>query len=38
MAAAVVLSPLIYVARHNIERYLGAETAARLKAEAASLG
>jgi len=38
MVAAVVLSPLIYVARHNIERYLGAETAARLKAEAASLG
>ena len=36
MAAAVVLSPLIYVARGNIERYLGAETAARLKAEAAA--
>jgi hypothetical protein len=36
MVAAVVLSPLIYVARHNIERYLGTGTAARLKAEAAA--
>ena len=36
MVAAVALSPLIYVARHGIERYLGAETAARLKAEAAA--
>jgi uncharacterized integral membrane protein (TIGR00697 family) len=36
MVAAVVLSPLIYVARYNIERYLGVETAARLKAEAAA--
>jgi hypothetical protein len=36
MVAAVVLSPLIYVARHNIERYLGPAEAARLKAEAAA--
>jgi hypothetical protein len=36
MVAAVALSPLIYVARNGIERYLGAETAARLKAEAAA--
>ncbi len=36
MVMAVALSPLIYVARHHIERYLGPETAARLKAEAAA--
>jgi uncharacterized integral membrane protein (TIGR00697 family) len=36
MVASVALSPLIYVARNGIERYLGAETAARLKAEAAA--
>ena len=36
MVAAVVLSPLIYLARHGIERYLGPAEAARLKAEAAA--
>ena len=36
MAMAVLLSPLIYVARHYIERYLGPAEAARLKAEAAA--
>jgi uncharacterized integral membrane protein (TIGR00697 family) len=36
MVMAVLLSPLIYAARGGIERYLGAEEAARLKAEAAS--
>ena len=36
MVMAVALSPLIYVARNGIERYLGADTAARLKAEAAA--
>ncbi len=35
LTMAVVLSPLIYLARHWIERYLGAVEAARLKAEAA---
>jgi queuosine precursor transporter len=35
MAMAVLLSPLIYLSRHLIERYLGAAEAARLKAEAA---
>ena len=36
MAMAVLLSPLIYASRNGIERYLGAEEAARLKREAAS--
>ncbi|HET9694243.1 MAG TPA: queuosine precursor transporter [Steroidobacteraceae bacterium] len=36
MFAAVALSPLIYVARAQIERYLGVEEAGRLKAEAAA--
>jgi uncharacterized integral membrane protein (TIGR00697 family) len=36
MLAAVALSPLLYLSRRWIERYLGAETAARLKAEAAA--
>ncbi|HET7203307.1 MAG TPA: queuosine precursor transporter [Steroidobacteraceae bacterium] len=36
MAMAVLLSPLIYVARAQIERYLGAEEAGRLKKEAAA--
>ena len=36
MVMAVLLSPLIYLARHLIERYLGPEEAARLKAEAAA--
>jgi hypothetical protein len=35
MVMAVLLSPLIYVARSQIERYLGPEEAARLKREAA---
>jgi hypothetical protein len=35
MVMAVLLSPLIYLARHLIERYLGPVEAARLKAEAA---
>jgi len=35
MFMAVALSPLIYLARNRIERYLGAAEAARLKAEAA---
>jgi hypothetical protein len=35
MVMAVVLSPLIYVSRNQIEKYLGTEEAARLKAEAA---
>ena len=36
MAMAVLLSPLIYVVRASIERYLGHAEAARLKAEAAA--
>ncbi len=36
MVMAVVLSPLIYLARNYIERYLGPAEAARLKAEAAA--
>jgi hypothetical protein len=36
MVMAVLLSPLIYVARARIERYLGPAEAARLKAEAAA--
>jgi uncharacterized integral membrane protein (TIGR00697 family) len=36
MIAAVALSPLLYVSRRWIERYLGADEAARLKAEAAA--
>ena len=36
MVMAVLLSPLIYLARHMIERYLGPVEAARLKAEAAA--
>ena len=36
MLMAVLLSPLIYLARHLIERYLGPVEAARLKAEAAA--
>ena len=36
MVMAVLLSPLIYLARHLIERYLGPVEAARLKAEAAA--
>jgi len=32
----VALSPLIYLARHWIERYLGPAEAARIKAEAAA--
>jgi hypothetical protein len=36
MVMAVVLSPLIYVARAQFEKYLGPDEAARLKAEAAS--
>ena len=36
MAMAVLLSPLIYVARGRIEAYLGSQEAARLKAEAAA--
>jgi queuosine precursor transporter len=36
MVMAVVLSPLIYVARNRIEAYLGAAESARLKAEAAA--
>ncbi|MFO1408623.1 MAG: queuosine precursor transporter [Steroidobacteraceae bacterium] len=36
MVMAVALSPLIYVARNRIERYLGPAEAARLKAEAAA--
>jgi uncharacterized integral membrane protein (TIGR00697 family) len=36
MVMAVLLSPLIYASRNGIERYLGAEEAARLKREAAS--
>jgi hypothetical protein len=35
MIAAVALSPLLYVARRWIERYLGRDEAERLKAEAA---
>lgn len=35
LAAAVVLIPLIYAARRQIERYLGAEEATRLKEQAA---
>lgn len=36
MVMAVVLSPLIYLARNRIEHYLGPAEAARLKAEAAA--
>jgi hypothetical protein len=36
LGAAVLLIPLIYAARAGIESYLGAETAARLKARAAA--
>jgi queuosine precursor transporter len=36
MVAAVALSPLLYVSRRWIDRFLGAETAARLKASAAA--
>jgi uncharacterized integral membrane protein (TIGR00697 family) len=36
MVMAVLLSPLIYLARHLIERYLGPVESARLKAEAAA--
>jgi uncharacterized integral membrane protein (TIGR00697 family) len=36
MVMAVLLSPLIYLARHLIERYLGPAEATRLKAEAAA--
>jgi queuosine precursor transporter len=36
MLAAVALSPLLYVSRRWIERYLGPAEAARLKAEAAA--
>jgi uncharacterized integral membrane protein (TIGR00697 family) len=36
MTMAVALSPLIYVARNQIEAYLGPEEAERLKAEAAA--
>lgn len=36
MVAAVALSPLLYVSRRWIERYLGHEEAARLKAQAAA--
>jgi len=36
LAAAVALIPLIYLMRRTIERYLGAEQAARLKREAAA--
>jgi uncharacterized integral membrane protein (TIGR00697 family) len=35
MTMAVALSPLIYVSRNRIEKYLGREEAARLKLEAA---
>ena len=35
MVAAVALSPMLYVSRRWIENFLGAEAAARLKAEAA---
>jgi uncharacterized integral membrane protein (TIGR00697 family) len=35
LTAAIVLIPLIYLMRRAIERYLGAEEAERLKAEAA---
>jgi uncharacterized integral membrane protein (TIGR00697 family) len=38
MFAAVALSPLLYVSRRQIEKYLGAEEAARLKREAAASG
>ena len=36
MFAAVALSPLLYVSRAQIDRYLGAEEAERLKADAAA--
>jgi len=36
MAAAVVLSPLLYLSRRWIEQYLGREEAERLKTEAAA--
>jgi len=36
MVMAVVLSPLIYLARAQIERYVGPEEAERLKREAAA--
>jgi len=36
MVAAVALSPLLYLSRRWIDRFLGAETAARLKAAAAA--
>lgn len=36
MAMAIALIPLIYLGRRLIERYLGADEAARLKAEAAA--
>jgi uncharacterized integral membrane protein (TIGR00697 family) len=36
MVAAVGLSPLLYLSRRWIDRFLGAETAARLKASAAA--
>ena len=36
MTMAVLMSPLIYVARNRIERYLGRDEALRLKAEAAA--
>ena len=36
MVAAVGLSPLLYLSRAWIEKYLGYEEAARLKAEAAA--
>ena len=35
MAAAIVMIPLLYVARHWIKSYLGADETARLKAQAA---
>ena len=36
MVMAVLLSPLIYLARNRIEAYLGPREAERLKAEAAA--
>lgn len=38
VVAAVVLTPLIYLSRNLLDRYLGAEVAARLKARAAAEG
>jgi hypothetical protein len=35
LSAAILLIPLIYGARRGIQRYLGAETAERMRSEAA---